>query len=412
MNRLAGGVIAGLMFVAGSAAARADTVTWITQGSGVYGNGMNWSTGALPTNADRARFDIDNFYTVSFNGNASAGQLELKRGEVTLDFGGFTYSLVDPVTSLRMAFLTGDVGILRLRNGMLSTQTGTIGNFGGSSGLVDISGASAQWNNANAMIVGSSGIAELNISQGADVNFGTSCGVGIGAGATADIIVTGTGSTLTGSGPLTIGEEIGAANAMVTADSGGRVIVNDIQIRRNGIIGGGSTFQGNVTNSGFVSPGSQFGQMTIQGNLIQNDDGQVFIELNNTASFDRLVVTGTATLGGSLGVQRTAGFVPPVGQTFTILQAGSIVGTFDTNLLPGLPGDAQFRVEYTPTTVLLRVIEPVFADLTGDGFVNAADLATLLAVWGQDFPPADFNEDGVVNAADLATLLAEWTPSG
>lgn len=47
-------------------------------------------------------------------------------------------------------------------------------------------------------------------------------------------------------------------------------------------------------------------------------------------------------------------------------------------------------------------------DLNGDGFVNGADLAALLANWGQP-GASDLNGDGITNGADLATLLANWT---
>ena len=50
-------------------------------------------------------------------------------------------------------------------------------------------------------------------------------------------------------------------------------------------------------------------------------------------------------------------------------------------------------------------------DINADGMVDGADLATLLAAWG-DSPgsPADFNNDGMVDGADLAQLLAAWGP--
>ncbi len=47
------------------------------------------------------------------------------------------------------------------------------------------------------------------------------------------------------------------------------------------------------------------------------------------------------------------------------------------------------------------------ADFNGDGFINGADLATLLASWGG--PGGDLNGDGVTDGIDLATLLADWT---
>jgi hypothetical protein len=47
-------------------------------------------------------------------------------------------------------------------------------------------------------------------------------------------------------------------------------------------------------------------------------------------------------------------------------------------------------------------------DLTGDGTVNAADLASLLSSWGSS--TGDLTGDGVVTAADLAALLSAWGP--
>ncbi len=50
-------------------------------------------------------------------------------------------------------------------------------------------------------------------------------------------------------------------------------------------------------------------------------------------------------------------------------------------------------------------------DLTGDGVVDAADLALLLGGWGPAAGgPADLDGDGAVGAADLALLLGAWGP--
>ncbi len=51
---------------------------------------------------------------------------------------------------------------------------------------------------------------------------------------------------------------------------------------------------------------------------------------------------------------------------------------------------------------------PCGVDLNGDGVVDGADLAALLAAWGTDDPCADLNNDGIVNGADLAILLGAW----
>lgn len=48
-------------------------------------------------------------------------------------------------------------------------------------------------------------------------------------------------------------------------------------------------------------------------------------------------------------------------------------------------------------------------ELTGDGHVDAADLAVLLGAWGScDGCASDLNCDGTVDAADLSILLGAW----
>lgn len=53
-----------------------------------------------------------------------------------------------------------------------------------------------------------------------------------------------------------------------------------------------------------------------------------------------------------------------------------------------------------------------FADINGDGEVNGADLALVLASWGEPCLgcAADVDQDGEVDGADLALVLAGWGP--
>jgi hypothetical protein len=75
--------------------------------------------------------------------------------------------------------------------------------------------------------------------------------------------------------------------------------------------------------------------------------------------------------------------------------------------IPGLSwantpiGDPLARV------VLLPAGTP--EDLSGDGFVDATDLAVLIGAWGTS--SADLDGDGVVGAADLALLIGAWGPA-
>ncbi len=66
--------------------------------------------------------------------------------------------------------------------------------------------------------------------------------------------------------------------------------------------------------------------------------------------------------------------------------------------------------ENVPVDQTLHIEESlqITADLNGDGVVDGADLAALLAAWGSTSPTADITNNGIVDGADLAALLAAW----
>lgn len=47
-------------------------------------------------------------------------------------------------------------------------------------------------------------------------------------------------------------------------------------------------------------------------------------------------------------------------------------------------------------------------DVTGDGYVNAADLVAMLQGWNGDNMVLDLNDDGVIGSTDMAILLDNW----
>lgn len=72
-------------------------------------------------------------------------------------------------------------------------------------------------------------------------------------------------------------------------------------------------------------------------------------------------------------------------------------------------GIDNFQIE----RILCSPIVACPADLSGDGAVDAADLAILLGAWGtkgEAAGSADLNGDGLVDGADLAALLGGWGP--
>jgi len=85
---------------------------------------------------------------------------------------------------------------------------------------------------------------------------------------------------------------------------------------------------------------------------------------------------------------------------------------FSSFLLIGDSNGEPLPVE--AVSVPFTIIDPNASncpsDFNGDGFVNGADLATLLSNWGTD--GADLTDDGITNGADLANLLSNWGECG
>ena len=96
-------------------------------------------------------------------------------------------------------------------------------------------------------------------------------------------------------------------------------------------------FVGVASTASTIAPGNSAGCLTFSNNFNNSGASHVLkIEINGTnpcTGYDKLIVGGTATIGGTLDV--TFGFTPTSSQSFQIIQAASIVGSFSTiNILP------------------------------------------------------------------------------
>ena len=98
-----------------------------------------------------------------------------------------------------------------------------------------------------------------------------------------------------------------------------------------------SNFVGVASTASTIAPGNSVGCITYANNFNNSAASHVLkIEINGTnpcTGYDKLIVGGTATIGGTLEI--TFGFTPTSSQSFQIIQAASIVGSFSTiNILP------------------------------------------------------------------------------
>jgi len=161
---------------------------------------------------------------------------------------------------------------------------------------------------------------EFTVAAGsASINGGTVSTPGgftkLGAGA---LIAT---STFNVAGPANIEGGALIVNGRFTAGGG-------LTVFQSALLGGSGVINANVINNGTISPGNSPGTLTINGDFTQNAGGTLLIEIANLNVFDRLIVSGAASLAGTLQVADLGGQLA-FGQQYEILQAGSINGTFD-----------------------------------------------------------------------------------
>ncbi|MEM7809564.1 MAG: dockerin type I domain-containing protein, partial [Planctomycetota bacterium] len=160
---------------------------------------------------------------------------------------------------------------------------------------------------------------------------------------------------------------------------------------------------------GTLAPGNSPAEVSFQGDVTLGTSSTLDIELAGltNGSFDRLDVSGDAAIAGSLVVTAIDGFQPLPGDSFEIIAADAVAGTFDavTNAF-GLVG-LGLDVDYLTDAVMLEPTRLLDGDANFDGVVDLADFGLLRSGFGSaGRNAADFNLDGTVDLADFGILRA------
>ncbi|HVS35748.1 MAG TPA: PKD domain-containing protein, partial [Gemmataceae bacterium] len=154
---------------------------------------------------------------------------------------------------------------------------------------------------------------------------GTAAGTGnlISGNAGDGVDFSGAGTT----GNLVPGNSIGVNSAGRPLTNSGYAVAIGAGTQAN--VAGAVT--GDVYNAGVLSLGDP-AVLSINGNYTQTSNGVLNIEIGGTnpatPDFDQLLVSGTATLNGTLNVSLINGFTPTVGESFEILTFGLRSGDF------------------------------------------------------------------------------------
>lgn len=276
-------------------------------------------------------------------------------------------------------------------------------------------------------------------TSGTRITFGSTGGF-TGDGVIDARVLAAVGSTITATGDLTIGVasdadgfnsggtlDVGShtvtlldANlvglgSLTSLDGGTLIAANGVTTNGADVIAGVGTIETNaqVRNDGVVRPGMSAGLLTIDGDFANRSPGLVEMEIGGTGAgqHDRLVITGDASLDGTLGVSLIDSFNPDWGDEFSIMSYATVAGDFATLDLPSLDAGLFWWTDVTATEYLLGV--RTAADTNHDGTVDFADLNNVIAAFNTSGMGilGDANEDGTVDFGDLNLVLAAFNTS-
>ena len=129
-----------------------------------------------------------------------------------------------------------------------------------------------------------------------------------------------------------------------------------------------------LNNGGILSPGLSTGTITIDDTLFQSSTAIIALELAGLADFDKLIVQGTANLGGTLQAATVGGYTPLDGDTFRVMTFGSKTGDFETTRLD-LGNGFFLSPVFSATALDLTTVGPATAALSVTN-VDSADPVT------------------------------------
>ncbi len=161
---------------------------------------------------------------------------------------------------------------------------------------------------------------------------------------------------------------------------------------------------------GTIRPGFESAKTTIQGDYTHGVGSLLELHLGGLAAgvtYSVLDVAGSLALaGGWLDVSFANGFVPSFGDSFDVLDFGSLQGTFAEIVLPG--GRGQWNVSRLESDGILSFVGTLAGDFNADESFDCLDVDALVVeiAASTNNLAFDITGDGVVDVDDLGQWLA------
>ncbi len=377
----------------------------ITAGSVYEDHNINQVAGTLTVDAG-ASFDPG---TLDISGGSLVNHGSIVAGSDLNATGGAMTG--NPPTFVHNVSLTGGSGVIDTQNATLTTDIPSgyevivdedlgLAPGGGATrvvnhGTVDLRGATSENPNIHDSALDNQGTVETTPSNAsyrvinsAFTNEGTmdiAASLAVGGGWS-------NAGTITVSGASTLeaqGSSFTQSSGSVTLRSAGDELLAPAGVTINGgTLGGAGSVQANVANHGTVAP-SPGAALSVTGDYTQGSDGFLASDVE-PSGIGTLHVSGTANVDGTLQVATGAAEAPTAGQTFTVVDAGTLSGTFATvaGLITG-----PYSLAYSPTAATLTAQgRPVTAASTvtiGDATVAKPAQGSTAASFTLTLAPAE-----------------------
>lgn len=336
---------------------RSDTITFSGTISGT-GQVYQYGTGTLVLSGN-------NSYTGGTSLVRSGGVLRLENSNAagagvisvtsagTIDYANGII-LSNTISGMAGVLLQAGDGVVATQAGSLLYGFGKVGNgtliFTGVGPRAVVSAGALQIGNG-----GTSGAITGNIVDNAAVSFLRSDSVTFGG------VISGSGAlTQTGSGELILTSTNTYTGA--TTVSGGTLSVNGsiasssgVTVQSGGTLGGtGTVATTTVQSGGVLAPGNSIGTLTVSGNLTFQSGATYAVEVDQTSA-DKTLVSGNASLAGSLFASFSAGGGYSATAYTLLTSTGALSGTFSSFDTLGIPTGFGAHVSYDAHNVLLTL---------------------------------------------------------
>ncbi len=334
-------------------------------------DGGTFSVGQLANAANlgmnRGTFNLTNQALTIGAGGTFGSTLDINTGmTVNVTLGTTNQGLVTGDGEIGGTFTNAAAGELRGEPGKSLKLTGASNT---NAGQINLLGGLVEYtqgltNNAGGFISGNGTLKTNALTNSGTMNFSGLANI------VGDVTNNAGGKIISsGGGPTTFFDDV-TNNGEIRTTSGSFTVFY-------GAATGSGTYTGlgTVNFEGDLKPGNSPAAVHFDGDVVLGTASTLRMELGGStvgSQYDQINVAGKLTLGGTLEITLINGFIPTLGQSFDLLNWGTVAGAFASLQLPSVPG-LVWNTSQLSAGIVSIVAAGIPGDYNNNGVVDAAD---------------------------------------